>query len=238
MAHIIRFDEGPHIRWDGGWYYGQLVPDFPHKHKSMKGFIPANWAEYRAWLLNLKTEIPTAGPAIGLSAAGITAIQSTCQAEIDKIDAYNAALSAAEAALETLRNGKEVTDAALREEIADWKQDSGWTNALAAQLRVVTTKTAFDPNTYKPEFTVKIVGGEIRIDWKKKGADGVQVYCRRKGQTTWTFLAFDTSSPYIDGNPLFQPGVPEVREYMLRGVVNDQEIGLDSDILSITWAGN
>jgi hypothetical protein len=35
-----------------------------------------------------------------------------------------------------------------------------------------------------------------------------------------------------------QPGVPEVREYMLRGVIDDVEIGLDSDIQSITWGGN
>ena len=76
------------------------------------------------------------------------------------------------------------------------------------------------------------------IRFEKRGVDGMRVYCRRKGQTTWTFLALDTSSPYIDGNPLFQAGVPEVREYMLRGVIDDVEIGLDSDIQSITWAGN
>ncbi len=45
-------------------------------------------------------------------------------------------------------------------------------------------------------------------------------------------------SLYIDGNPLFQAGVPEVREYMLRGVIADEEIGLDSDIQSIAWGGN
>lgn len=237
MAHVIRFDEG--YRFDAGWYWDQLVPDGPLKKGSMADyFIPKNWAEYRAWLLNMKTEIVTEGPKFGLTAGEITSIQATCQAEIDKIDAYNAALSAVAASLEMAKDGKAVTDTALQEEINDWKMASGWTDAIAAKLRTVSTKTPFDPNTYKPEFTVKIMGGEIRIDWKKKGADGVKVYCRRKGQTSWTFLAFDTSSPYIDGNPLFQAGVPEVREYMLRGVVNDEEIGLDSDILSITWAGN
>ena len=85
---------------------------------------------------------------------------------------------------------------------------------------------------------MRIIGGEIRLDFKKRGVDGMHVYCRRKGQTSWTFLALDTSSPYIDGHPLAQAGVPEVREYMLRGVINNEEIGLDSDIMSITWAGN
>jgi hypothetical protein len=238
MAHIIRFDEGPQFRWDGGWYYGQLVPDFPRKGKSMKDFIPSNWALYRAWLLNLKNKIATLGASFGLSATDITAVQATCQAAIDKIDAYLAAQAAAAAALETLRDGKTTTDAALREELGDWKTADGWTDAIATELRAVTTKTAFDPDTFKVEYTVKIVGGEIRIDFKKKGVDGVNVYCRCRGESTWKYLARDTSSPYIDGAPLEHAGVPEVREYMLRGVIDDQEIGLDSDILSVTWAGN
>jgi hypothetical protein len=238
MAHIIRFDEG--YRFDAGWYWGQLVPDIaPKKGKRMPAdFIPSNWADYRAWLLNMHTEIDTEGPKFGLTAGAITAIKNTCQAEIDKIDAYNGALSAADAALETVKDGKGITDTALREDIGDWKTADGWTDAIAAKLRVVSTKTAFDPNTYKPEYTVKILGGEIRIDFKKRGVDGVRVYRRLKGQTSWTFLALDTSSPYIDGHPLAQPGVPEVREYMLRGVIDDVEIGLDSDIQSVTWAGN
>ena len=33
---------------------------------------------------------------------------------------------------------------------------------------------------------------------------------------------------------LAQPGMPERRESMLRGVIDDVEIGLDSDIQSIT----
>ncbi len=237
MAHIIRFDEG--YRFDAGWYWGQLVPDLlPRKGKSMSYFISRNWPEYRGWLLNLKTEIVTEGPKFGLTAAQITAIQSTCQAQIDRIDAYFAALAALDAALEANKAGKQLTDAALQEEIADWKNAAGWDDAIAAKLRVVSTKPAFDPDTYKCEFTVKIVGGEIRIEFKKKGVQAVNVYCRRKGETTWTFLGRDSSSPYIDGNPLFQPGVPEVREYMLRGVINDEEVGVDSDIVTITWAGS
>jgi hypothetical protein len=31
--------------------------------------------------------------------------------------------------------------------------------------------------------------------------------------------------------------VPEVREYMARGFIQDEEFGLDSDVASITFAG-
>ena len=65
----------------------------------------------------------------------------------------------------------------------------------------------------------------------------MHVYCRVRGTMGWTFLSWDKNSPYIDGTPLAHAGVPEEREYMLRGVVNDVEIGVDSDILSIIWGG-
>jgi hypothetical protein len=185
-------------------------------------------------LLNLKTPIATEGPKFGLTAGDITAIEATCQAQIAKIDAYNIAA----AALKTDQDGKATTDTALREEIADWKRADGWDDTIAASLRTIGSKPTVDLDNWKCEFTVRFVVGEIRIDWKKKGVQAVNVYGRLRGQTTWKFLARDTNSPSMDGTPLAQAGVSEVREYMLRGVVNDQKVGLDSDIQSITWGGN
>jgi hypothetical protein len=238
MAHIIRFDEGH--RYDSGLRYGQLVPDSVPKKgvKIMADIIPRRRADYRAWLVNLKAGVAARGASFGLSAAQITALGITIQTQIDLIDAVEAADSALQGAQEAEKTGRTTTDSVLREEIGDWKRATGWTAETEAELRVKSPPNDFDPNTYKPEFTVKILGGEIRIDFKKRGVDGMHVYCRLKGQTSWTFLALDTSSPYIDGNSLAQPNVPEVREYMLRGVIDDVEIGLDSDIQSVTWAGN
>jgi hypothetical protein len=33
------------------------------------------------------------------------------------------------------------------------------------------------------------------------------------------------------------PGVAETRQYMLRGMIKDDEIGLDSDVARIAWSG-
>jgi hypothetical protein len=32
-------------------------------------------------------------------------------------------------------------------------------------------------------------------------------------------------------------GAPESREYMLRGMLKDDEIGIDSDVARIAWSG-
>jgi hypothetical protein len=53
----------------------------------------------------------------------------------------------------------------------------------------------------------------------------------------WKFLSRDTNSPYNDHTPLTTPGVPEVREYQAYGVLNDVQIGLASDIVSVTFGG-
>ena len=52
-----------------------------------------------------------------------------------------------------------------------------------------------------------------------------------------TKLGTDTNSPYIDGRPLATPGVAEMREYMARGMMGDEEVGLESLIVSLNYAG-
>jgi hypothetical protein len=53
----------------------------------------------------------------------------------------------------------------------------------------------------------------------------VNVYMRRQGVAPWTFLGRDNRSPYIDTTPLAEAGTPDVREYRVRGVIDDVEIG-------------
>ena len=43
--------------------------------------------------------------------------------------------------------------------------------------------------------------------------------------------------PYYDTNPLANLAVPEVREYMVMGMIDNVENGLPSDIVSIVFAG-
>ena len=202
-----------------------------------RDYIPQNRDEYRAWLLNLSTQLATVGLTLGLTAPQITAVQATCTGQIARIDALNAAEAELQAKQEADADGRKLTDTALREEIGDWKRVAAWSDEIAAMLQVIGSTPDFDPATYKPEFKVRIVGGEIRLDWKKKGVDSMRIYGRLRGQSAWTLLGVDTSSPYIDGRPLAQAGVAENREYMLRWAIDDAAIGLDSDIQNISWSG-
>ena len=68
------------------------------------------------------------------------------------------------------------------------------------------------PATYTPVIMVSIEGGQITIEFKKRGVEALAIYRRLRGTTTWTRIGTDSSSPNIDGHPPTNPAVPEVRE--------------------------
>ena len=89
----------------------------------------------------------------------------------------------------------------------------------------------------KPELSARAASDHVRLSFTKKGIDGVHIYGRRKGDTGWQLLGTDYFSPYTDHRPLAVAGTPETREYMCRGIIHDEEVGMDSDIISVLFGG-
>lgn len=138
-----------------------------------------------------------------------------------------------------VEEGMEATRlSSIRRHLSTLKVLPNWKpSGVDAQLQSSSSRTAFDPDTYKPVFTVRIKGGRITLSFKKRDVDGLAIYTRLGGTTAWTKLDVRTLSPYIDGRPLAVPGVPEIREYLARGILKDREIGLESDIVSTVFGG-
>ena len=57
---------------------------------------------------------------------------------------------------------------------------------------------------------------------------------RHAGEQGWKQIGIDMRPPFDDYDPLRQQGVPEAREYRLIGVVNDEDVGSPSDIVTVT----
>ncbi len=117
------------------------------------------------------------------------------------------------------------------------KMAGAFTEAIGADLGIIRPESGFDSATFKPVFKVTGQPGTVKIEFTKRETDGVNIYCRLKGQAKFKFVSRDTNSPYEGHTPLAQAGVAEVREYSLRGVINDAEIGQLSDIVSVTYGG-
>lgn len=203
----------------------------------MADFIPPTDGEKVPWLENYKTKLTTLGPTIGVSAGDITATNTSITNYITAFNSLVTKRAEAQALTTSVRADERSLFGTLRTQIGTFKRNSAYTEAIGEELQVIGTNGAFDPLTFKPKFKATVLPGGVLIDFIKGESSGVNIYCRLKGQTTWKFVARDTNSPYEDFSPLAQPGVPEVREYMLRGVKTDAEIGLMSDIVQVTFGG-
>ena len=198
----------------------------------MPNFIPHSKANYYEFLLNLKTEVVKPEVAAVLPPDDVTTVAAKATNQLARHAATLAAKVAYDAALKDEADGKIETDYLLQEKNADWKRIAGFPGKIATKLQMVASSSTADVPA-KVSFELKIVAGEVRVDWVKGPLQGINVYARLRGETTWVKIGWDTSSPYLDSRPLAQAGVAEVREYMLRGVIKDEEVTEDSDVKSI-----
>jgi hypothetical protein len=203
----------------------------------MPDYLPRADGDKIAWYNNYNTKIGADGPTVGLSAGDISAIQAKIGAYLSQFNSLMQLKNTLKAATATTRTMEKALLLDVRNQVARLKTHTGFTPAIAQNLDVVGEESAFDPDTFKPNLKVTVFPGTVRAEFGKGETDGINLYCRLRGQTGWKFVARDTNSPYEDHTPLAQAGVPEEREYAARAVLNDVEIGLMSDIVSVTYAG-
>jgi hypothetical protein len=203
----------------------------------MADFVPTNEGDLRKWFTNLDTEIPKVVTDLEITPARLTQITGWCTAATGAMDTSDTAKRAALAASQAKKTQIATSLTGIRNEVAKWKTEDGMTDAIAAKLQINGTSTPFDPEGYKPQFTADVFSGYVRFKFKKLGADGIILYTRIKGTMGWKFLSRDTNSPYDDHTPLAVAGQSEVREYQAFGLLNDEQIGQPSDIVTVTFAG-
>jgi hypothetical protein len=115
------------------------------------------------------------------------------------------------------------------------KAAPGYTEGLGLLLGIVGEEDTAEHT--RPEFSLKTEAGDgchcVKVRFKKFGHSAVAVYSKR-GNGSWERLGAPELSPFEDDRPLLVAGQPEIREYKLRFVDNDQENGDWTDIASIT----
>lgn len=117
------------------------------------------------------------------------------------------------------------------------KNHPKYNDIIGKDLGIIGAEDIFDEDTYKTKLTAEVFPGFVRISFTKGNVEAVNIYCRLDGETQWVFLATDHHSPYNDTRPLADPNTPETREYMGMGVIDDEEIGQPSDIVSVVFGG-
>jgi hypothetical protein len=126
----------------------------------------------------------------------------------------------------------------IRAAINRVKTSGALTPAIQLQLGWVGETQDNDPETSRPTITVTAQPGRVKIEGRKPGFESVSIYSRKKGEVQWKLIAVRKRKfPFYDESPLAVAGVPEVREYMARGVVDDEEVGEASEIKEVVFAG-
>ena len=176
-------------------------------------------------------------PELGLDAAKLTEITTLCDDLITALQNKGDKATAYDQAVLHVKAVKAANLGRLRELIARWKTEDGYTDAIGADLDILGGTDTVNPDAVKPEVVALVTAGHVQLRFKKFGADAVNLYQRKSGAVAWKFLARDTNSPYDDHSPLTTPGVPEIWEYQARAVISDAEVGQPSDIVTVTFGG-
>jgi hypothetical protein len=203
----------------------------------MADFIPQPEGKLVLMLTNLDSKIDGYAIALGIDPVLLAEIHVKIKAIIKAINDAIAGKQTWKNLEAAKRGTKTEILGFLRTNIARFKTESGYTEAIGKDLGIIGTTDTFDHNAYKPTLKATVFPKYINLEFIKKGIDAVNIYVRIKGGTEWTFLARDTRSPYHDSENLKTAGVPEVREYMCIGVIADEEIGQESDVVTVVFDG-
>jgi hypothetical protein len=200
-------------------------------------YIPRNDGDLLLWAQNYKTTIATAGVTLGLTPADISTEQALCEDLISSITQVQTAKAAAASVVKQKEDVIQTSGGALRNNIGRHKKATTYTATIGETLKIVGSTNSIDITNYKAKITVEKFAAFVHIKFTKQGADGINLYHRKKGEAQWRFLARDTKSPYDDHIVLATSGQPEHWEYRAFGVINDDEIGQASDIVEVVFGG-
>ncbi|MEI7733152.1 MAG: hypothetical protein WCO56_26505 [Verrucomicrobiota bacterium] len=192
----------------------------------------------RPWLENLRDQVAKEAAKFGTTPEAIAEVKAAAEAILARMDDTDAGV----AAVRELRKAELATEQPnlrlIRARVRNWKTLEPYPlSGGEEKLRLKEPPAPFDPETYKPVIRVRLQGGRIRLDFKKKGVSGLMFYMRLRGAAEWRQLGDESRAPFWDYTPLAQPGVPEIREYMACGIKGKHEIGVASEIVSVTYGG-
>ena len=200
-----------------------------------KSFFPTSDAALSAWAVNYKNKIMLNGSTLGMTDSQITDEVKLCDMIIDAIADSTNKKALAKAAVGNRKSVISTKGKLLKTNIARHKTSETYTNGIGNDLGIISPGTALDLAGYKPKLKVELFGNHIRIKFKKRGVEGINLYRQKKGATEWDFVSRVTKSPFDQVIVLENPGQPEHWNYQALGVVNDQEVGLASDVVEIVF---
>jgi hypothetical protein len=200
-------------------------------------YVPRRESKLVLWAKNFKTKLAQVGASLGVTAGEITEVETAVDDMAEAIKQNNLAQIAAQAKRKEKDAVKKKSLGKIRRTVSRMKTHTNWGTNIGEGLGTEAVDQKVDKDNFKPALRGKALRGFVKIQYTKKGVDGMNIYSRYAEEKEWTFLGFDLRSPYPDTRPLRKPGTPEERLYCAIAVMNDKQIGQRSDTISVVFAG-
>ena len=204
---------------------------------ALTDYLPKRDPELDEWADNYGAKLPEVAATVDVSDDEVTGTTSRIAAfkgDLNKVNNKKAELGAA---VDTKNQSKKALIDYVRPQNVRIKKHSGYNDDTGKLLKIIGPDDDFDHDAYVPTLTAEVFPGSVKLEFGKASTDGVDIDARLEGEATWTFLARDTQSPYMDNRPLAVPNQPETREYRCRAVIGDEPIGKMSEIASAVFGG-
>lgn len=113
------------------------------------------------------------------------------------------------------------------------KAHQSYTVAIGEDCRIVAP--AAGPAVTQPTLAaVAETGFAVRLKFAMYDHDQIEIQSQVATESTWTSIAFDTNSPYLDSRAPQVPDTPEQRRYQARYHDDDAPFGTWSDVVTVT----
>jgi len=202
--------------------------------KRRKDFFPKQQAEQIDYLKYFAAAFTRLAVQFGFTIAEsdeMTVQANKCETDLaDKLAKQEAAQTAAARFKGTLK----VAEKLVRSIAARFKSHLDYTEEVGQDLDIIGEEVIIDTDDMKPELEVATAGDMPTIKWIKGQSQGINLFSKRGTEEAFTFLALDTVSPYHDTRPNIDPNKPETRQYYAFYVIEDAQVGIRSDIKSLT----
>ncbi len=169
-----------------------------------------------------------------LAAADVTQIQRDNTNAVNAIQRVDGVKLTLKNEITTKNALTSVAEKGVRKASASIKTNPNYTEAIGRDMGIIGEDSMWDSATAQPVLKASLNGGAALLDFEKAQSTGVGFWGRRGPETAFTFLAHDTHPPYVDNRPNLVAGVREQREYYGFYMVDDQQVGQQSAIVSIT----
>jgi hypothetical protein len=190
--------------------------------KKRKDYVPTRNGDKVPWAGTLKT--------LGESASDVTAVQDAAQGVKDEVGKIDAAKADCENKVKAATDTMNAHIKVIRQHAQRMKTHADYTAAIGNAMGIEGDEHAIDLNTVTPELSYHKAPNGYEIRFNLLGYfPSVHVYRKRPADAGFIYIGNDTSSPYLDTDPMV-----DGTQYHAFYVLNDVEVGVVSNEITIT----